>query len=134
MDADALLALKEGWPVLILVLWAEVRALPHLLDAIGWARAIGGKLGVTDADAIKARPSASLLRRAGTPIMLAAVVATLAGCVSSALRENVPPLRRAWSVFRDSSAPIAGVSSEAHARLAASIDRNLATVEEASRE
>jgi len=78
-------------PLLVLVLWAELRFLPLVLDAIGWNRAIGAKLDVTEADMQNHRPRGitGLFRRTpnGGPPPAAMALALsaalfLAGCGS----------------------------------------------------
>lgn len=81
----------EAFPLLVLVVWAEVRFLPLVLDAIGWNRAVGAKVGVTEAEALAQRPPstfARLFRRppnggppAAAVVALLLVAVLLAACV-----------------------------------------------------
>lgn len=77
-------------PLLALVVWAEMRFLPLVLDAIGWNRAIGAKLNVSDAEMQSHRPT-SLFKRAfrrppngGPPpaavVLLFAAILFASGC------------------------------------------------------
>jgi hypothetical protein len=97
----AMLRDKPWLALLALVAWAELRFLPLVLDAIGWNRAVGAKVGVTEADALAHRPPniltgllARLFKRppnGGPPPaavlgVLAIVLALSSGCVSEADR------------------------------------------------
>lgn len=53
---DYLSKKEESLPMVALVVWAELRFLPLVLDAIGWNRAIGASHGISDADMLAHRP------------------------------------------------------------------------------
>lgn len=108
-----LVSKAEALPLLVLVVWAEIRFLPLVIDAIAWNRAIGVKLGVTDAEAHTHRPAATgLLRRlfrrpptGGPPaaMMLAAfgLAFALAACVPiEAVQQADKQARNAYGLMR----------------------------------
>lgn len=65
-ETEILTMLKDKpWLALLaLVAWAELRFLPLVLDAIGWNRAVGAKVGVTEEEAKAHRPPTSALTSA----------------------------------------------------------------------
>lgn len=55
----------DKWALGLLMLWAELRVIPMVADAIGWNTAVGHKLGVTAEEALAHRPSNSLREMLG---------------------------------------------------------------------
>ena len=104
-----------GWTLFALILWAELRALPFVLDALGWLKATGTKAGVTPEEAAAQRPKAWSLRR-GAALLVVAIV--LVGCSGAQLRSHLQKLDDAWRDYRSSVAP----TTTAQADLAGAMD------------
>lgn len=132
-----LLQNAQGWPFLLLIAWAELRLLPRALDSIGWQRAIGAKLGVTQADADAHRPAgwirrgsspppppppASASSAAGAVLLLLLALVPLSGCAvfrspNAAISAQADRTLRAFDLFVAASEPAPIVSSSSWANL-----------------
>lgn len=115
----------QGWPIFVLIVWAELRFLPYVLDAIGWLRALGAASNVTEDAAKAARPKGWRFRAAGAPILVFALL--MVGCGNPELREATRQLRKTWDTYRASVSPV----TSGDADLANAINEGLDSIERA---
>lgn len=129
-ELDVVAAMTQGWPVILLLAWAELRALPRLADAIGYLRAVAEATGATEARAAELRPDARLLRRAGGGgTALLALTLLLGGCCGASVEQGARELRAAAEVYSRASSPREGVDGETWAELDHELRRLAAELE-----
>lgn len=125
---------ERGWgPILLLLLFLELRALPAIFDMIGWAKAHAMRAGVTAEDAAKHRPSSPFRRPPLPPIALVLLLPALGACACPA-SDLGPPLERAVGAFVSASEPSADVPREEWEDAARELKRAANAVTAAHRE